>query len=159
MTYRPTTLQPKLDQTDLQILKLLMENARISYAELGRQVGLSLPAASERVRRMEDAGLIRGYQANINLKALGYTITVFIELTIPPDRYAIVKQKIAAIPEIIEAHHVAGDLSMMLKLHLSEMEALEPILAQLTPPGRSKSIVVLSTTVVKNGSDFLDTLA
>ena len=141
----------KLDVIDRQILALLLENGRISFAEIGRRVNLSLPAAAERVRRLEDEEIIEGYQAKINYKKLGYSILVFVELTMPPTAYRLVKQKIEQMPEIIEAYHVAGDISLILKIRLVTLEELEPIIEQLTPPGQSKSIVVLSTVVEKDG--------
>ncbi|MEM7803103.1 MAG: Lrp/AsnC family transcriptional regulator, partial [Chloroflexota bacterium] len=119
-------LDNKLDPTDKKILALLLENGRLSFAEIGRQVGLSLPAASERVRRLEDAGYISGYQAKLNFKKLGYPITVFIQLMIPPQRYEWLSNEISNTPEIIEAHHVAGELSCILKLRLDGLEKLEP---------------------------------
>ncbi|MEM7116111.1 MAG: Lrp/AsnC family transcriptional regulator [Chloroflexota bacterium] len=149
-------MQTKVDEVDRKILGLLVENGRISFAEIGRQVGLSLPAAADRVRRLEDTGLIEGYQAKINLKKLGFPITVFVELTIPPSFYQHAKQQIEATPEILEAHHVAGELSLILKLRLADLEDLEPILAKLNQPGQSKSIVVLSTFVEKDGVSLLN---
>ncbi|MEM8857181.1 MAG: Lrp/AsnC family transcriptional regulator [Chloroflexota bacterium] len=148
-------LESKLDNTDREILQLLLKDGRMSFAEIGRQVGLSLPAAKERVRRLEDAGIIEGYSTKINLKKLGYPTTVFVELTIPPGRYEAVKAKLESIPEVLEAHHVAGDTSFMIELRLADLEDLEPILLQLNQQGHSSSTIVLSTTVKKDGSDLI----
>lgn len=149
-------MQTKLDETDRKILALLVENGRISFAEIGRRINLSLPAAADRVRRLEDMGIIEGYQAKINHKKLGFPITVFVELTIPPTSYHHAKAHIEATPEIVEAHHVAGELSLMLKLQLADLADLEPILEKLNRPGQSKSIVVLSTVVEKDGRSLIN---
>lgn len=140
----------KLDSTDRKILNLLVQNARMSFAEIGRQVGLSLPAASERVRRMEDAGIIEGYQAKLNLNMLGYPNLVYVMLTILPNSYDRVKAQIDLIPEVLEACHVAGDLSMILKVRIAKMADLEPILHKLSKNGQSRSIVVLSQIADKD---------
>ena len=144
-------LEHKLDEIDRKILGLLLENGSLSFAEIGRRVGLSLPAASERVRRLEEAGIISGYQANINFNRLGYGIIVFVQLTIPATSYEKMKQTLSAIPELVEAHHVAGDLSFLLKFRLASLEDLEPILIKLNRQGQSSSIIVLSTTHEENG--------
>lgn len=136
-------------------MALLLENGRLSFAEIGRRVSLSLPAASERVRRLEEAGYITGYQAKINFKKLGYPITVFILLTIPPQRYDWLTTEISKTPEIVEAHHVAGELSSILKLRLDDLENLEPLLAKLSKEGQTKSIIVLSTTTETDGRGLL----
>lgn len=127
----------------------------MSFAELGRQVGLSLPAASERVRRLEEAGIIEGYSAQVNLKKLGFPTTVFVQLTVPPNRYDGVKKEMEVIPEILEAHHVAGELSFILKLQLADLEDLEPILLKMNQQGQTASIIALSKTVDKNGIDLV----
>jgi len=148
-------LQPKLDEIDRKILGLLIQDGRLSFAEIGRQVSLSLPAAAERVRRLEERGIIEGYQAKVNYKKLGYPLIVFVELMIPATAYKVIKPRIAAIPEILEAYHVAGELSLILKLQLADLADLEPIIEQLTPPGQSKSIVVLSTVTAKSAAVLL----
>lgn len=136
-----------MDDIDRKILRLLQENGRISFAEIGRQVGLSLPAAAERVRRLEDAGIIEGYQAILNPKKLGHPTTVFVQLTIPNHRYQPIIKLMREMPEILEAHHVAGELSFILKLQLSAIEALETILLKLNQHGETNSIIVLSTAI------------
>ena len=127
----------------------------MSFAELGRQVGLSLPAAAERVRRLEEAGVIEGYSAQINLKKLGYPTTVFVQLITPPHRYESVKREMELIPELIDAHHVAGELSFVIKLQLADLEDLEPILLKLNQEGQTASIIALSQSVKKDGRDLI----
>ena len=127
----------------------------MSFAEIGRQVGLSLPAAADRVRRLEDAGFITGYSANINLKKLGYPTTVFIQLTTAPTSYKTILKQIENIPEVIEAHHVSGDLSFLLKLRIAQLEDLEPILEKINRQGSTKSIIALSTVFDNDGVGLL----
>lgn len=76
-----------IDRTNWQLLQALQEDARLSYAELGRRVGLSPPAAAERVRKMEEAGIITGYRVEINAEKIGLPITALIALTTTPQRY------------------------------------------------------------------------
>jgi Lrp/AsnC family transcriptional regulator, leucine-responsive regulatory protein len=136
-----------LDATGWKLLRALQADARLSFHQLGDRVGLSAPAAAERVRRMEDAGLIAGYRAVVPLAAAGLTITAFVRvLGMNNERYY--ERMLAAVnamPRVLEAHHVAGDDSFVLKVAAADVQELEHVIAQLTRLGRSVTSIVLST--------------
>src|SRR6266852_3573874 len=98
-----------LDETGWRLLEALQENARISFSELGQRVGLSSPAVAERVRRMEDAGIITGYRAEINTAKIGYPITVIMRMSNSPgERCSRLGASAQEIPEILECYRVTG---------------------------------------------------
>ena len=97
-----------IDRVDLAILTELQADARISISELARRVGRSAPAVAERVRKLEEAGIIEGYRAQINPAALGYSVIALIELTTTPAHYDEVHRYAARTPEVQECHFVTG---------------------------------------------------
>lgn len=144
-----TTLENKklLDEVGWQILRALQEDARLSFAELGRRVGLSLPAVAERVRRMEEAGLITGYHAQVNLAKVGWPITAFIRMMVPRERYPAFLAAIGAWPEVLEGHHLSGVDSFILKVVLPSIPSLESFIDRLSEYGQTTTSIVLSSPV------------
>jgi Lrp/AsnC family leucine-responsive transcriptional regulator len=133
-----------LDDVGWQLLMALQENARVSYSELGRQVGMSPPAVAERVKRMEDAGIITGYRTQVNLEKLGYSIIAFIRFN-AGQNCARMGDITAGIPEILECHRVTGDDSCVMKIAVSSVAHLEKVIDSLTPYGLSTTSIVLSS--------------
>ncbi|MEM9541885.1 MAG: Lrp/AsnC family transcriptional regulator [Cyanobacteria bacterium P01_E01_bin.42] len=140
----------QLDETDWQILQILQQEGRLSFSQLGRRVGLSSPAATERVRKLEDAGVITGYCARVNAEVLGLPIGVFIQLTTTPDRYPEAIATMEALPEILRSYHVTGNSSFIIEAIASSMSHLEEILNQLSKYGPTSTSIVLSNPVSKN---------
>ncbi len=134
-----------LDDTGWQLLEALQEDARLSFAELGRRVGLSPPAVAERVRRMEEAGIITGYRAQINPEKIGVPLTAFIGLITSPQQYPSIVALVNDLSEVLECHHVAGSYSFMLKAIASSISHLETLIAQLSRYGQTTTLIVLST--------------
>jgi Lrp/AsnC family leucine-responsive transcriptional regulator len=97
-----------LDDTGWRILDLLQDNARMPFSELGRRVGLSAPAVAERVRRMEDVGLIAGYRVEVALDKLGYPIVALIRVAAPEEKCPRLKTLVQGLAEVLECHHVTG---------------------------------------------------
>ena len=118
-----------LDAIDLQILDLLQDNARIPQVEIARLVGLAPSAVLERLRKLESRGVIRSYAARLDPKALDQRLLAFVALR-TTDRSAEtrVAQTLAAIPEVLEIHHVAGDDCLLLKVRARDPEHLSQIL-------------------------------
>ena len=147
MAARAQPFPRSLDDTDWQILHLLQADARLSYREIGRRVSLSTPAVTERVRKLEEAGIIRGYRAVVHPPALGHTITAFMQLTVPkrltPHAIALLRTR----PEVIECHHVTGDISFILKLCTDSMARLEALMQELGRFGETNTMIVLSTPI------------
>lgn len=141
--------KPLLDAKDWQLLELLQKDARTGYAELGRQVGLSAPAAAERVKRLEDAGVIRGYRAEIEPQKLGYAIEAVIRLRCDGSVCARVGSALADIPEILDYRRLAGEDSGSLRvvaMSVSHLEAVLDRIGRFHPSISTTTLVVLQTS-------------
>ncbi len=145
----PSDVEKLLDSTGKQLLALLQEDARFSYSELGRRVGLSVTAVIERIRRLEDTGLITGYKVELNREKLGLTVLAFVRLQTKPDRYSAVLALIETIPAVLECHHVTGEESFVLKLAVATVGELEPLIEQLSKFGQTSTSIVMSSLVEK----------
>lgn len=138
-------MNAKIDQFDQKILQLLQEDARISHAEIGRQVHLSQPAVSERIRRLEGSGVIRAYRADINPKALGYQISAMIRISTQQGRpYA---RYVADSPEIIDCYTVTGEDGAVMRVLATDVEHLQSIINELNAFGSTSTAIVLTTHV------------
>jgi Lrp/AsnC family leucine-responsive transcriptional regulator len=140
-----------MDETGWHILEHLQENGRMSFAELGRRVGLTLPAVAERVRRMEDAGIITGFRAEINPTCIGLPIAAFIRISIVGDVFARIARAVHDMPEVLECHRGTGADSFTLKVAVESVQHLERLIDKLTPFGTTSTSIILST-LVKNRS-------
>ena len=138
-------MNSKIDQFDRKILLLLQQDARISHAQIGRQVHLSQPAVSERIKRLEAAQVIRGYRADINPMALGYQMTAMIRLSTQQGRpYA---DYVAACPEIIDCYTVTGEDGAVMRVLATDVEHLQRIINELNAYGSTSTAIVLTTHV------------
>lgn len=135
------------DPINRSILEVLQADARIGYAELGRRVGLSPPAVAERVKRLEDQGIITGYRAEVDRGKLGYPLTAFIRLRTTSDLYPRLRQTLAEVPEILECHHLTGEDALLLKAACRSIKHLDEILGRISPYGATVSSIVLSSFV------------
>lgn len=134
-----------MDQIDRKILRELCNDARLSVAELGRRIGLSPSATSERLRRLESLEFIQGYHADINLKALGFTITAFVRLTCEGTRYKPFLKFLPTLAAVQECHHLTGNDAFLLKVVLASTTELEDLIEKLLPYGSPTTSMVLST--------------
>lgn len=134
-----------LDTIGRKILSELQLNARIPFAELGRRVGLSTPAAMDRVRKLEDVGIIEGYKAVINTNRLGYPILAFIGVNVPGDVINRFTTQVRRIARVIECHRVTGSHSFLLKVLATSVLELEQVIDMLTPYTETTTYLVLST--------------
>ncbi len=149
MTHKTSPRGVELDTIAWKILENLQNNARISFAELGRKVGLSTPAVAERVRRLEEAGVVTGYHATVDMAKLGVPIHVLIRLTIPGGELQI-SRTVAAIkelPEISRCHRITGDESFIIEAHLVSVHHLEAVIDKLSAFGATSTSTVLSSPV------------
>src|SRR5262245_40879741 len=117
-----------MDARDWQLLKLLQEDARMPFAELGRRVKLTAPAVAERVRRMEDMGVILGYSARVNAAAIGRQLRVFLRVHVPPKEYPKFTKLIQSLAAIEESHHVTGSESFVLRGAVADVGELEQLI-------------------------------
>jgi Lrp/AsnC family leucine-responsive transcriptional regulator len=139
-----------LDQLGWKLLTELQKDARISFAELGRRVGLSTPAVAQRVRRMEDEGIIRAYRADISPSRVGLPITAFIRMSIAGDVLAKLTARVRSMPEVVECHRGTGEDSFILKVSVVSVEHLKDVIDRLTPFGTTSTSLVLTSIVEKN---------
>lgn len=140
--------KPELDARDWQLLEALQADARLGYAELGRKVGLSAPAVAERVKRLEETGVITGYHATVNPKRLGYAISAMIRLRTDGATCARIGALVADIPEVLECRRLAGEDSALLHVVAMSISHLESVLDRVLKTGASNStttLVVLQT--------------
>ncbi len=136
-----------LDEVGWHILSILQQEARISFKDLGKRIGLTGTAVAERVRRMEDEGMIEGYGIRLNLKKLGLPVTAFFKLRVSAENCNQLRQLAKELPEIIEAHRVVGNEYYILKVVLPSMERLEMLMEKVLLLGPVDVSIVLSTTV------------
>jgi Lrp/AsnC family transcriptional regulator, leucine-responsive regulatory protein len=134
-----------VDWIDLQILRLLEENSRLSYAELARKVKMSVPSVTDRIRKMEDSGVIEGYSIRLSPAAMGFEMLVFLRLQAAPSAYQRIQEFATNTPEILEMHHVTGAESFLIKAVVQSIGHLESLIGKLSQHGTTATSVVLST--------------
>lgn len=134
-----------LDDVDWRLLEALQRDGRASYADLGRLVGLSPSAVTERVRRLEDVGVITGYAADVAPEKLGLAIHALIRLRYPHGNYKPFHDLLATTPEIGEAHHVTGDDCFVLAVRARSMRHLEEVAGRISGLGSVTTSVVYSS--------------
>jgi Lrp/AsnC family leucine-responsive transcriptional regulator len=149
---RPAPLD--LDATDLAILDALQQNCKQGLAEIGKQVGLSAPSVVERIKKLEDSGVIRGYAAQLDARALGKDVTAFIGVSIShPSAFEPFEKEIESEGDVLECHHVTGQHTLMLKVRTENTETLESLIdliRRIEGVTRSETMVVLSTHSERN---------
>lgn len=143
-----------LDQTDWKILRELQKDARLSYNELGKRVGLSAPATAERVRKLEDAGVITSYGAQVDVAKIGLPLLVFIQLRCFPDRCLFKTSSAEKFPEILEMHKLSGYHCALLKVALSSMKHLEAFTERLSVHGEQTTNIVTSNLFSQHVIDW-----
>lgn len=140
-----------LDAVGWRVLEILQEDGRVSMAELGRRVHLSAPAVAERVRRMEEAGIIAGYRAEVRPEKVGLPVVALLRLGISGDSGARTAALIGELPEVLECHHVTGEDCFVMKVAASSVSHLEEVIGSLSPYGRLVTSMVLSSPVTGRG--------
>jgi Lrp/AsnC family leucine-responsive transcriptional regulator len=136
-----------LDETNRRILDELQAEARLSLAELGRRVNLSAPAVAERVQRLERAGVITGYHAAVDPKAIGYPIAAVVRVRPASRQLHRIPELAREVPEVVECYRITGEDCFFVKLHLRSMDDLEPILDRFVAFGQTTTSIVHSAPV------------
>jgi Lrp/AsnC family leucine-responsive transcriptional regulator len=142
------------DDIDRNILAILQTYARTSYAELGRQVGLTTPAVIERIRKLEDSGVITGYRVDIDTTKVGLPITAFVRMSITGVDYSHIIEVAQESNEVLECHRGTGGDSFIMKVAVASVEHLQEVIDRLTPYGITTTTIVLSSPVKKRVLDF-----
>lgn len=136
-----------LDDTDWAILDELQRDGRMSFSELGRRVALSAPAATERVRRLEQAGVIIGYRAVVDPSALGAGIEALVRVRVPHGSTERFRHHVVGRPEVLDCDHVTGDDCMVLRVRTTSMARLEEIVGAVGTFGATTTTLVFSSEV------------
>jgi Lrp/AsnC family leucine-responsive transcriptional regulator len=143
--YRPS--HESLDAINLRLLRELRADPRLTMAELGRRVGMSSPAVTERVRRLEDAGVIRGYRLDLDPAALGLPLSAFIRIRPDPGQLPKVADLARQVPEVVECHRITGEDCFILKIHFPAMDQLDRILDRFLAYGTTTTSIIQSSPV------------
>jgi Lrp/AsnC family leucine-responsive transcriptional regulator len=141
--------ESELDAVGWKILVILQDDARKSFRQIGHEVGLSAPAVAERVRRMEELGIIIGYHAVIAPKRVGFAIQAQMRIGGVGDRGDEFAQLVATTPEVLECHRVTGSDSYLLKLLARSIEQLEALIDRFVPYGEVTTALILSSPIVR----------
>ncbi len=143
----------QIDTVGWGILRRLQEQARLSFRELGEAIGMTAPAVAERVRRLEDAGVISGYHAEVDLARVGLPIRAFVHLTCNVRQSMRFREAVADIVEIIECHTITGVESYVLKVAVPSVEHLERLLWKMKDYGEVRTSLILSSQVTRRSID------
>ena len=134
-----------LDRTDWRLLDELQRDGRASYADLARAVAMSPSAVAERVRRLEEAGVIAGYRATVDPERVGLSVMAFVRLRYPTGNYRPFHALLDSTPEVVEAHHVTGEDCFVLKVIVGSMRDLEAVTGRIAGLGPVTTSVVYSS--------------
>lgn len=147
-----------IDEIDIQILNLLQKDARMNIKDIARKVCLSSPAVSNRIEKLEHEKYIVGYQAVVNPLALGLYTKAFISLEVEPDAKKTFYPFIKKVPNVVECNCVTGEYSMLLEVLFKTTMELDSFIGELQKFGRTKTLIVFSTSVEHRGVEVMEEL-
>lgn len=127
----------------------MRENARVSIADLARQIGMSAPSVSERMRRLEEAGVLSGYTVTVNPASLGLAISAWLRIRPIPGQLRKVAELLRALPEIVECDRITGEDCFLARAHVRDVEDLEALIDEIIPYATTSTSIVQSSTVPK----------
>lgn len=137
----------EIDEKTWKILDAVQRDGRIALKALAQEIGLSVPATSERLRRLEEAGVIRGYRAEVDAEALGYGVMAVIGMTTPqPDKHKLLA-RLQTMPEVLECLHVTGQDSYLLRIVTRDIRHLERLVGHINLYGETRTSIVMSTPI------------
>lgn len=136
-----------IDELNRKILRCLQQNARLSNTEIGRQVGISSPAVSERIKKMEDLGIIEGYKAIVSPFEIGYQLKAIITLRAFMGKLKPFLEKVKTFDEVVNCYRITGDENIVMEVVLKNQKHLENFIDQLIIYGESKTQIVLSRVI------------
>ena len=140
-----------LDAVNLRLIGELQADARLSLAELGRRVGLSAPAVTDRLQRLRDAGVIIGYRTEVDPRALGFALSVVLRVRPAPRQLAKVSELARKSPEVVECHRITGEDCFFMKLHVRDVEHLEEVIDRFVAFGQTTTSIIQSSPVAARG--------
>jgi Lrp/AsnC family leucine-responsive transcriptional regulator len=140
-------METSLDPTDRELLSIVQEDARLSFREVGRRIGMSTPAVAERIRKLENAGVITGYSARVERSVLGQDIGAFLRLTASDLDFRRVTGLCGSLDAVVECHHVTGNDSFFIRVAVHSIAELEDVISRFRKIGDVRSSLVLSSPV------------
>jgi Lrp/AsnC family leucine-responsive transcriptional regulator len=146
-----------IDETDRRILGELAREGRVSFAELGRRVNLSAPTVAERVQRLERRGVITGYRAELDPRALGYPLTAIVRVKPAPGQLKRIPELAAEIPQVGECHRITGEDCFFLKVHLRSIDDLAELLDQFLVYGETTTSLINASPISRRDPPLQDT--
>jgi Lrp/AsnC family leucine-responsive transcriptional regulator len=147
----PRIAEGGVDEINLRLLAQLQDDARITLAELGRRVGLSSPAVAERLARLEGDGVIGGYRADVDPRALGYALGAILRIRPAPRQIAKVAELARETPEVVECHRITGEDCFFMKLYLRDVDHLEEVIDRFAVFGQTTTSIMQSSPVPARG--------
>ncbi len=145
-----------IDAKAWKILAALQRDARISLKALADEAGLSLPATSERVKRLEEAGIIQGYRAEVNAESLGLQVQAVIGITVPQPQKASLIAHLKSLPEVLECLHVTGQDSFLLRVATKDLRHLESFVGNINHYGETRTSIIMSAPIPLRALTQLD---
>jgi Lrp/AsnC family transcriptional regulator, leucine-responsive regulatory protein len=142
-----TSFHEEIDPVNLRVLEELQRDPRLTMSELGRRIGMSSPAVTERVRRLEEAGVIQGYRVELNPTALGLPITAYIRIRPSPGQLSKIAELAQQIPEVVECHRVTGEDCFILKVYIPAIDQLDRLLDCFLLYGSTTTNLIQSSPV------------
>jgi Lrp/AsnC family leucine-responsive transcriptional regulator len=136
-----------LDDANLRLIGELQQDARLSFAELGRRVGLSSPAVAERLARLEETGVITGYHAEVDPRALGFTLGAIVRIRPAPRELHKVAELAQRTPEVVECHRITGEDCYFMKAYVRDIEHLEDVIDQFAIYGQTTTSIMQKSPV------------
>jgi Lrp/AsnC family leucine-responsive transcriptional regulator len=143
----PSNARRNPDETDAALLAELQRDARLTLAELGRRVGLSSPAVAERLQRLERDGVIRGYRADVDPRAVGLSLTVILRIRPAPRELKKVAELAERTREVVECHRITGDDCYFMKAHVRDVEHMEEVIDRFAVYGQTTTSILQSSPV------------
>lgn len=138
-----------MDEKDRRIIELLAEDARMSLADLASEIGLTGPSVSERIRRLERRGIVRGFTVELDPKSLGYALQAIVRIRPMPGKVALVEELIIDTPQIVECDKVTGDDCFVARLNVRSMEEIDTILEKIAEKASTSTSLVKRSPVVR----------
>jgi Lrp/AsnC family leucine-responsive transcriptional regulator len=140
-----------LDDVNRRVLQELQADGRIGMAELGRRIGMSAPAVAERVQRLERAGVIAGYRAEIDPARVGFPVAAVVRIRPAPGQLQRIPEVAREAPEVVECYRITGEDCYLIKLYLRAIDDLEEVLDRFTPYGLTTTSIIHSAPVPRRG--------
>ena len=142
-----TSVSQEIDAVNIRMLEELQRDPRLTMSELGRRIGMSSPAVTERVRRLEEAGVIQGYRLELNPTALGLPIAAYVRIRPNPGQLSKIMELAQQTSEVVECHRVTGEDCFVLKIYIPAIDQLDRLLDSFLLYGSTTTTIIQSTPV------------